>query len=71
MKEQLSKALKRNQLVDMIYVSKSNEITKRRVKLIKLTDNSFHAFCFNRNAKRTFAIDNVLAIVPVYSERVS
>ncbi|MFS0815448.1 transcriptional regulator [Lysinibacillus sp. 1P01SD] len=65
MKEQLIKAMKRNQQVDMMYVSKSGSITKRRIKVIKFVGNSFQAYCFNRNSKRTFLIDSVLAVVPI------
>ncbi|MGE7621669.1 transcriptional regulator [Viridibacillus sp. NPDC096237] len=70
MKEQLLKAMQRNQLIDLMYMSKGGEITKRRVKVIKMTANSFQAYCFVKNAKRTFIIENVLAAVPViYKER--
>lgn len=65
MKEQLIKAMQRNQLVTIMYMSKCGEISKRRVKIIKMASDSFQAFCFTRQAKRTFIIDNVLAVVPV------
>ncbi|MGE7946458.1 transcriptional regulator [Lysinibacillus sp. NPDC093688] len=65
MKEQLLKAMQRNQLVYMMYVSKSGEVTKRRIKIIKIMGDSFQAFCFTRQAKRTFIINNVLAVVPI------
>lgn len=65
MKGQLLKVLQRNQLVDMMYIAKSGEISKRRIKVLKITDDSFSAFCFLKQAKRNFIIDNVLAIIPV------
>lgn len=49
----------------MIYVSKQGAISKRRVKIIKITCDSFQAYCFARREKRTFIIDNVLAITPI------
>ncbi len=61
----LEKYFGRGQIVELMYLSKSGEISKRRVKIIKLQDNSFQGFCFTRSAKRTFLIDNVLACVPV------
>ncbi len=64
MREQLIKAMQRNQLINMMYVSKNGSVTKRRVKVIKIIGNSFQAFCFTRHSKRTFIINNVLAIVP-------
>ncbi|UDK94826.1 transcriptional regulator (plasmid) [Lysinibacillus sphaericus] len=63
MKEQLVKAMKRNQIVNMMYMSNNGEITKRRVKLVKITGDSFQAYCFTRLAKRIFTINNVLAVV--------
>ena len=65
MKNQLLKALHRNHLVDMVYVSRSGEISKRRIKLAKVSECSFSAFCFTKQAKRTFLIDSVLAVAPV------
>jgi len=65
MKEQLIKAMQRNQFLNMMYMAKDGEVSKRRIKVIKIVGDSFQAFCFTRQAKRTFMIDNVLAIVPV------
>lgn len=65
MKEQLIKAMQRNQLIDMIYVSKSGEVAKRRIKIIKMVGDTFQPFCFAKQAKRTFIIENVIAVLPV------
>ncbi|MGE7020398.1 transcriptional regulator [Solibacillus cecembensis] len=65
MSEQLIKAMQRNQLLNMMYVAKNGSITKRQIKIIKVVGDSFQAFCFTRQAKRTFLISNVLAITPV------
>lgn len=70
MKEQLIKAQKRNQLVDMIYISKTNQITQRRIRVIKIDHDTFKAYCFTKHSIRTFIIDNVLSLFPVVmSER--
>ncbi|WP_369973801.1 hypothetical protein, partial [Rummeliibacillus sp. POC4] len=70
MKEQLVKAMQYHQLVELMYMSKSGEISKRRVKLLKISGDKFQAFCFLKHSKRTFIIDNVLAVLPViYKER--
>ncbi|WP_391209198.1 transcriptional regulator [Psychrobacillus sp. L4] len=60
----LEKYFSRGQIIELIYLSKSSEISKRRVKVIKIQGESFQAYCFKRNSKRTFLIDNVLACVP-------
>ena len=66
MKEQLIKAMQRNQLLNMMYMAKDGQVSKRSIKVIKIVGDSFQAFCFTRQAKRTFMIDNVLAVVPVF-----
>ncbi len=65
MKGQLLKVLERNQLVDMMYIDKNNKISKRRVKVTKVDNDTFKAYCFVKHAARTFTIDNVLALLPV------
>lgn len=59
MREQLIKAMQRNQLVDIMYIAKNGSVTKRRVRVIKIVGDSFQAFCFTRQAKRSFIIRNV------------
>ncbi|MFJ5766534.1 transcriptional regulator [Lysinibacillus sp. NPDC093210] len=68
MREQLIKAMHRNQLVNMMYIAKDGSVTKRRIKVIKIVGDSFQAFCFTRHARRTFLISNVLAIIPIVSK---
>ncbi|WDV09246.1 transcriptional regulator [Lysinibacillus irui] len=69
MKNSIIKVMKQNQIITMIYISKSGAITQRRVKILKLTNNTFTAYCYIRRAKRTFYVDNVLAINPVTYEK--
>jgi len=69
MKNSIIKVMKQNQIITMIYISKNGTITQRRVKILKLTNNTFTAYCYIRRAKRTFYIDNVLAINPVTYEK--
>ncbi|MCR8853592.1 transcriptional regulator [Lysinibacillus fusiformis] len=66
MREQLIKAMQRNQLVDIMYIAKNGSVTKRRVRVIKIVGDSFQAFCFTRQAKRSFIIRNVIAVTPVF-----
>ncbi|HBJ01489.1 MAG TPA: transcriptional regulator [Lysinibacillus sp.] len=58
--------MQRNQLVDIMYIAKNGSVTKRRVRVIKIVGDSFQAFCFTRQAKRSFIIRNVLAVTPVF-----
>lgn len=66
----LSNYFKRGQLIEIMYLSKSGEISKRTVQILSIQGNKFRGYCFTKKAKRTFLIDNVLACVPVvYRER--
>lgn len=64
MRNQLIKALQHQLLLDMIYIAKDGKMSKRRVKLIKITGETVQAYCFTKQAKRTFIIENILAIAP-------
>lgn len=66
-KGQLIRSLRFNQLLDVMYLAKSGAVTKRRIKVLKIHDEIFQAYCFSKQAKRTFTIENVLACVPVTS----
>lgn len=65
MKAQILKAFKHQQLVDMMYMANDGTISKRRVKTLKISGESFQAYCFLRNRKRTFKIGSVLSLIPV------
>ena len=65
MRNQLSKSEVHGELLDMMYMAKDGSISKRRIKVLQVGEVSFCAYCFLRKSKRTFTIDNVLALVPV------
>lgn len=65
MKEQLLKVMQHNQILDIVYMAKDQTITRRRIKLIKIVGEQVQAYCFTRNAKRNFIIENILAAHPV------
>ncbi|MFY0520580.1 transcriptional regulator [Lysinibacillus sp. UGB7] len=65
MKNSILKAMKHNEIMTMIYVSKNGEITQRKVKILKITHDTFTAYCFTRRAKRIFNFNNVLAVAPL------
>ena len=64
-KEQLINAMKYNQILDIMYIAKDHKVTKRRIKLIKIFGDYAEAYCFTRQAKRNFIVDNILAVHPV------
>lgn len=65
MRKTIERAVRRSQTVDIIYIDKSSQVTKRRVKMLKLDKQSVITYCFIRRSIRRFKIDNILAITPV------
>lgn len=65
MRAQILKAFKHQQLADIMYMANDGTISKRRIKVLKVSGETFQAYCFLRNEKRTFKIDNVLSLIPV------
>lgn len=65
MRNQLIKSVEYGESLDMMYMAKEGSISKRRIKVLQVGEVSFRAYCHLRKSKRTFTIDNVLALVPV------
>lgn len=65
MRKTLERAVNYGETIDMMYLAKNGSITKRRVNVLQVGDKSFRAYCHLRQSKRTFVIENVLALVPV------
>ncbi len=58
----LQRYLSSDQLVDIIYLDRSGQITQRRIKLHSVTEDQVKAYCFARRSIRSFSISNILAI---------
>ena len=65
MRNQLMKSMKYGESLDMMYISNGGVISKRRIEVLHINDDTFRAYCYLRKSQRTFRIDNVLALVPV------
>lgn len=65
MRERIVKAQQHSEPVLLMYIDKHGVISKRRVRILHVSKQSFQAYCFVRRAKRTFLIDSVLAVVPI------
>lgn len=68
MRNDLVKYLHRGWVCELIYLSKAGEISKRKVKLLRVEADIFYAYCFKQKAKRTFRIDHLLAISPLLQQ---
>ena len=67
-RNQLAKSVEYSEHLDMMYMAADGSISKRRINVLQVGEVSFRAFCFLRKSKRTFTIDNVLALVPVITK---
>ncbi len=67
MRIELVKSMERNHVLDMMYMAKDGAISKRRIKVMQVGEVSFRAYCYLRKSRRTFKIDNILALVPITS----
>lgn len=65
MKSLLERAVQSGQMLEMIYQSKGNEISQRRIKVLLVKKDSFQALCYKRGQLRIFLINNVLSVLPV------
>ncbi|WP_424765843.1 hypothetical protein [Paenibacillus sp. sgz302251] len=48
-------------VVDVIYMSKKGQFTKRRLRVISVRDGYVRAFCLSSGAQRVFLLENILA----------
>ncbi|OKL37040.1 hypothetical protein [Domibacillus mangrovi] len=48
--------------IELMYMAKDNMITKRRIIVTKINQDYIKAYCFTRKQKRTFKLENILAV---------
>ncbi len=65
MRYSLEKALRYGEILEVMYMAKDGSVSKRKIRVLTIHEKTFTAYCLLRNSKRTFLIDNVLAVVPV------
>ncbi len=61
----LNRSVRFGEVLDMMYIAQDGTISRRRIEVIQVGEVLFRAYCHLRKSKRTFIIDNVLALVPV------
>ncbi|MDZ5712814.1 transcriptional regulator [Jeotgalibacillus haloalkalitolerans] len=65
MKEKLFRYWQQGLTVKIIYMKSDGVCSERRVRIRKLGEASFTAYCLKRRAVRTFHYDRVLSIKPM------
>ena len=68
MRNQLLKSMDYIETMEMMYIDQNRIVSKRKILLLQVGDVSFRAYCYLCKSKRTFKIDNVLALVPVMTK---
>ncbi|MDQ0158941.1 hypothetical protein [Alkalibacillus salilacus] len=61
----LPSSLRYNKKLEMVYIDHHNNMTQRTVTIIKMEDHRILAYCFTRQAVRSFQKANILAIYPI------
>jgi predicted DNA-binding transcriptional regulator YafY len=64
MRSELERYCQRQQTVELIYLSRSGETTKRAVNIIAVNGDRIKAYCYTRRAYRVFCLANILAVAP-------
>lgn len=62
LRQALLKICQRHELAEMIYMRADGTLTKRRIRILAVSIDSFTAYCHLRHEKRTFKIDRVLSV---------
>lgn len=65
----LKRSAQSGEVLEMIYISKKGEITQRKIKVIKVSDGYFIAYCYLRHKRRVFVQSNILSIAPRWLSR--
>jgi len=63
---ELNRYWQRQQVIEMIYLDKNGETSRRIVRILQLdaAGQRLKAYCYTRKAYRVFAVANILAIAP-------
>lgn len=64
MKGLLIRSIETGEKLEMIYQSNKGDLTQRVIKVEKVGEDSFRAYCFTRKKVRTFKLSNILSIAP-------
>lgn len=62
MSEQVLRMCARREVAEMIYMCADGTLTKRRLKILSVQSDAFVAYCYLRQAKRTFKMERVLSL---------
>ncbi|ABV63537.1 MULTISPECIES: hypothetical protein [Bacillus] len=67
----LKQSLQQQIPIEMIYMKKNGECTKRKIIVQRQTDQLIQAYCLSKKTMRTFRKDCILALAPIKLTRSS
>lgn len=65
MKGLFMRALENREKVVVMYIDGNNRITKRVIKVVKMSKDHLLVYCYFRKKLRTLKMDNILSAEPV------
>ncbi|MFX0109815.1 hypothetical protein [Bacillus pumilus] len=67
----LKQSLQQQIPIEMIYMKKNGECTKRKIIVHRQTDQLIQTYCLSKKTMRTFRKDCILALAPIKWNRSS
>ncbi|MBQ4816367.1 hypothetical protein AB0R75_14765 [Bacillus pumilus] len=67
----LKQSLQQQIPIEMIYMKRNGECTKRKIIVQRQTDQLIQAYCLSKKTMRTFRKDCILALAPIKLTRSS
>ncbi|MCJ8008883.1 hypothetical protein ACFFF5_10155 [Lederbergia wuyishanensis] len=61
----LNRAAGTDQRIELIYINKNNQLSKRIIKVLSVTDQAIKAYCYTKRHFRTFKLENILSVGPI------
>jgi predicted DNA-binding transcriptional regulator YafY len=65
MLRELQRYYEQQQVVELIYLNRNGQASKRAVRIYAIDGVRIKAYCYARRAFRVFTIENILAVVPL------
>lgn len=65
MRKEVLAYMKYGHMIEIVYMSVEEVISKRRVAVHKIEQEKIRGYCYLRQAYRTFYFDRMLAVFPV------
>ncbi|QOR67806.1 hypothetical protein IM538_06635 [Cytobacillus suaedae] len=57
----LKRAFHEQSTIEIIYISKGGVVSGRLIKVMEIKENTLIAYCYLRNKRRTFLLENILS----------